>query len=86
LKKANAPFDKPVLSNVEGLRVSGKVLFALTQVEARQRGAKGLYISATPSEHTIGFYLHMGCQVSSEPDPELLELEPEDIHLEHALA
>lgn len=64
----------------------GQQLFALAQVEATQRGAKRLYVSATPSEHTIGFYLRSGCTVTSEPDPELFELEPEDIHLECALA
>jgi predicted N-acetyltransferase YhbS len=63
----------------------GHRLFALAEVEARQRGARGLYVSATPSEHTIGFYLRLGCRVSLEPDPELLELEPDDIHLEYAL-
>jgi predicted N-acetyltransferase YhbS len=64
----------------------GQQLFALAQVEARQRGAKSLYVSATPSEHTIDFYRRLGCTVTSEPDPELFELEPEDIHMECALA
>jgi GNAT superfamily N-acetyltransferase len=63
----------------------GKQLFMLAATEARQRGAKSLYISATPSEHTINFYLRLGCTVASEPDPELFELEPEDIHLEYDL-
>ena len=64
----------------------GQQLFGLAQAEAAQRGAKSLYISATPSEHTISFYLRLGCTVTSEPDPELFELEPEDIHFEYALA
>ena len=63
----------------------GKQLFSLAAIEARRRGAKSLYISATPSEHTINFYLRLGCKVVSEPDPELFELEPEDIHLEYDL-
>lgn len=63
----------------------GKQLFVLAATEARRRGAKGLYISATPSEHTINFYLHLGCMVSARPDPGLIELEPEDIHLEYDL-
>ena len=63
----------------------GKKLFDLAKDEAKQRGAKGLYISATPSENTIQFYLHQGCQVTAEPDPQLFELEPEDIHLVYAL-
>ena len=60
----------------------GKQLFDLAAIEARRRGAQKMYISATPSEHTIGFYLRLGCRVTLEPDPELFELEPEDIHLE----
>ena len=63
----------------------GKQLFSLAAAEARKRGAKGLYISATPSEHTIKFYLRFGCKVTPEPDPELFELEPKDIHLEYDL-
>ena len=63
----------------------GTQLFHLAAREARRRGAKSLYISATPSEHTINFYLRLGCRLVSEPDPELYELEPEDIHLEYDL-
>ena len=64
----------------------GKQLFSRAAEEALQRGAKRLYISATPSEHTINFYLGLGCKVTLEPDKELFELEPEDIHLEYDLA
>jgi hypothetical protein len=39
-----------------------------------------MYISATPSENTVNFYLRRGAVVTSEPDPELFEFEPEDIH------
>ena len=60
----------------------GRDLFRLAAEEARRRGAKALYVSATPSQHTIDFYLRQGCRVAAEPDPELLELEPYDIHLE----
>jgi predicted N-acetyltransferase YhbS len=63
----------------------GQRLFNLAAVEAKKRGAKSMYISATPSEHTINFYLSLGCKVTPEPDPELLALEPEDIHLEYDL-
>jgi ribosomal protein S18 acetylase RimI-like enzyme len=52
---------------------------------AAERGARGLYISATPSENTVNFYRRLGCQVISEPEAELFELEPEDIHFECAL-
>ena len=59
----------------------GTALFEQARGEARARGAKGLYISATPSENTIHFYRHLGAAVIPEPDPELYALEPEDIHL-----
>jgi predicted N-acetyltransferase YhbS len=60
----------------------GKELFELAASVARQRGAKSLYVSATPSENTINFYHRRGCFVTPEPDPKLYELEPDDIHLE----
>jgi predicted N-acetyltransferase YhbS len=63
----------------------GKQLFNAAAAEARRRGAKCLYVSATPSEHTINFYLRLGCTVAAAPDPALFELEPEDIHLEYDL-
>ncbi len=65
----------------QGLGVS---LFESARSVARERGARRLYVSATPSRHTIDFYLHRGCRVTAEPDPDLLALEPEDIHLECA--
>jgi len=60
----------------------GAKLFKLATVTARERGARRLYISATPSENTVNFYTRLGCRVTGEPDRELFELEPEDIHLE----
>ncbi|MBU7012364.1 MAG: GNAT family N-acetyltransferase [Theionarchaea archaeon] len=49
---------------------------------AERKGAKKLYISATPSENTINFYLNQGCRLVEEVNQELYEEEPEDIHLE----
>lgn len=60
----------------------GAQLFLLAKRVARERGAKRLYISATPSENTVNFYMRLGCTLAVEPDPELFSLEPEDIHLE----
>jgi predicted N-acetyltransferase YhbS len=60
----------------------GGCLFDLAKEEARRRGARRLYISATPSENTVDFYLRRGCTLVRQPDPELFALEPEDIHLE----
>jgi predicted N-acetyltransferase YhbS len=63
----------------------GKVLFEKAVERAETLGARRLYISATPSENTVNFYLHMGCEVTGEIDRELFELEPEDIHLEYRI-
>jgi predicted N-acetyltransferase YhbS len=57
-------------------------LFKLAVEKAKALGAKKLYISATPSEHTVNYYLRLGCVLATEIDPELFELEPEDIHLQ----
>lgn len=61
----------------------GQYLFELACQESLKRGATGLYISATPTENTIKFYLALGCQLCSEPDQALFELEPEDIHMQY---
>ncbi len=58
----------------------GARLFEEARTDARNRGAAFLYVSATPTENTIHFYLGRGCQLAAPPDPELLEAEPEDIH------
>lgn len=59
----------------------GTRLFRLAASEARRRGARSLYVSATPSAHTIDFYRRLGCAVLPDPDPALLAAEPDDIHL-----
>lgn len=64
----------------------GTRLFHLAAAEARRRGAHGLYISATPSAHTVDFYRRRGCRLLADPDPALLALEPDDVHLGFALA
>lgn len=61
----------------------GKTLFERAAAEARVRGARGMYVSATESVHTVQFYFRRGCRLASstEVDPDLYALEPEDIHL-----
>lgn len=59
----------------------GRTLFQQSAARARTLGARSLYISATPSEHTIHFYQALGCQLASRVDPSLYALEPDDIHL-----
>ncbi|NLG49093.1 MAG: GNAT family N-acetyltransferase [Chloroflexi bacterium] len=76
--------------NLAGLWVSrayrgqgvGRALVRLAAQAARTRGARTLYVSATPSEHTIHFYLSVGFRLAALIDPELFAREPEDIHLE----
>ena len=48
---------------------------------ARADGARKLYVSATPSVATVEFYRRRGFEVTRESNRELLELEPEDIHM-----
>ncbi len=60
----------------------GKILMNKTKERAKELGAKKLYISATPSKNTVDFYMHLGCKLASEINPELYQLEPDDIHLE----
>ena len=48
---------------------------------AKAQGADQLYVSATPSESAIGFYLSQGFALAKQVHQELYALEPEDIHL-----
>jgi GNAT superfamily N-acetyltransferase len=52
---------------------------------AKEFGATHLYISATPTQHTVDFYLAQGAQLAATIDEELWALEPDDIHLELSL-
>lgn len=56
----------------------GRALFAEAKKEAKQHGAKALYISACSSD----FYLSMGCEVSRKPIEEYAKDEPCDIQME----
>jgi predicted N-acetyltransferase YhbS len=61
----------------------GRTLFQKAVSRARELGARRLYISSTPSENTVQFYLRLGCRVTGDVDKGLFELEPDDIHLEY---
>jgi predicted N-acetyltransferase YhbS len=63
----------------------GTTIFEKAVAKARALDARKLYISATPSENTVDFYMRLGCVVTQEVDQELFALEPEDIHLEYAI-
>ena len=57
-------------------------LMEMCKDKAREFGASKLYISATESKNTVEFYLKRGARLTEELDPELYNLEPDDIHLE----
>lgn len=59
-----------------------RTLVGMVSDMARERGAGALYISATPSKHTVEFYMSCGAKLVEELDAELFEMEPEDVHLE----
>ena len=63
----------------------GTRLFNIAVEKAKTLGAKKLYISATPSENTVNYYIRLRCVLAQEIDPELFALEPEDIHLEYVI-
>ncbi|MHA2227175.1 MAG: GNAT family N-acetyltransferase [Candidatus Hodarchaeales archaeon] len=79
--------------NLAGLWISkqyrrkgvGKTLVELVKNKAREMGAKKLYVSATPSQNTVIFYLNRGFKLAEEINEYLFELEPEDIHMELSL-
>jgi GNAT superfamily N-acetyltransferase len=60
----------------------GATLFDQALADALARGARGLYVSATPTENTVHFYQGRGCTLADVPDPTLFADEPEDIHFE----
>jgi len=73
------------ISHLYRKRGLGKLLFHKALEKARELRARQLYISATPSENTVNFYLHLSCVLAQEVDEALFELEPEDIHLDYTI-
>ncbi|WP_353165793.1 GNAT family N-acetyltransferase [Acinetobacter sp.] len=64
----------------------GSQLMQTAATSAKQLGAKQLYISATPTQRTVDFYLKQGAKLLENPDQQLWALEPEDIHLIYDLS
>lgn len=64
-------------------RRNGIASLIATRIEeaAIRAGAHKLYVSATPTRSAVSFYRSRGFKLSDDPIPELLELEPEDIHM-----
>lgn len=63
----------------------GKELFRMCAVQARQIGAKKIYLCAGSSENTMAFYQKLGCVSAAEPDQKLLQEDPRDIQLEYLI-
>ena len=59
----------------------GTRLSEALDVIARDAGASQMVVSATPSQNTVRFYLARGFRVMAEPLPELVALEPDDVHM-----
>lgn len=59
------------------------VLWEATADRARAAGSYAIYVSATPSDSAVAFYLSRGCRLAtpSEINDDLFALEPGDIHL-----
>jgi GNAT superfamily N-acetyltransferase len=80
---------RPAIAQLAYLHVSrdlrgigvGSRLCAELELVARQAGDTEIVVSATPSENTVHFYMRRGYRPMARPLPELLELEPEDIHM-----
>lgn len=70
-----------VSKRYRGYRI-GKHLMSFCKTLAKNFGGDKLYISATPTKHTVDFYMMHGAVLTRETDPVLLEKEPDDIHLE----
>lgn len=70
-----------VSRNYRGRHIAVQLLDRMKQT-ARSFGAQYLYISATPTRHTVDFYISQGARLVTEPDAALVAKEPLDIHLE----
>jgi GNAT superfamily N-acetyltransferase len=83
------PHLRPAIALLAFLHVSqefraagiGSRLLTDLEVVARRSGDTAIVVSATPSENTVRFYLGRGYRLMAQPLPELVEREPEDIHM-----
>jgi len=83
------PHIRPAIAQLAFLHVSqdfraagvGSRLSADLDLVARRAGDIEIVVSATPSENTVRFYLGRGYRPMARPLPELLELEPDDVHM-----
>lgn len=73
-----------VSNGFRGRGIGGRLSDELERV-ARDAGDTSMVVSATPSLNTVHFYWRRGYEPAAEPLPELLELEPEDVHMSKPL-
>ena len=73
-----------VSDGFRGRGLGGRLDAELERI-ARELGDTTMVVSATPSANTVGFYRGRGFEPTATPLPELLELEPEDVHMEKPL-
>ena len=62
-------------------RGAAQALWNVAADIAVANGAELIYVSATPTESAVGFYLRQGCGLAHPVHPDLFAAEPEDIHL-----
>lgn len=67
-------------ADYRGQGIGAQLMQAAKNSLAQLKG-NALYISSIPTCNTVDFYISQGAEVLPDPDPRLLELEPEDIHL-----
>jgi GNAT superfamily N-acetyltransferase len=87
------PHLRPAIAQLAFLHVSaasraagiGRRLCDDLELIARGAGDSEMVVSATPSENTVRFYVGRGFELMAEPLPELLQLEPEDVHMKKML-
>ncbi len=63
----------------------GSALSSRLEQVAAETNHASIVVSATPSQSTVRFYLARGYEPMVEPIPELLALEPDDVHLSKRL-
>ena len=73
-----------VSAPVRATGIGNRLSEQLEQI-ARTAGDADMVVLATPSGNTVRFYLGRGFQPMAEPLAELLELEPDDVHMTKAL-
>jgi GNAT superfamily N-acetyltransferase len=83
------PHLRPAIARLAYLHVSqgfrsfgiGNRLSSDLELIAHRAGDTEIVVTATPSANTVRFYLRRHYRPMATPLPELLELEPEDIHM-----